>query len=289
QPIHFLPTPTHTNLTHQSLMSIPQATNKIGLNIQYCMSLPCHILSALQIPRVTQARTSTDYAFHLHGKAQQWTIGISSMFTDAIEVLPEREILIATLSTGPVSPGDAINYTNTQHIMKCCRGDGELYSTRTNIHGQVFYTIFASAIKQDYLVYPSMIGAQPGVIWSYDNPTVVSTFDDDHPLNVSATKCHDLSICLWYVSPLIKFNSSTKYALLGEWNKWTAISSQRVIATDNEIGINLALITVYGLVSEVVSFLVYHSTLSIVNVACHLHPDEGEARIVVDDSRVGCY
>ncbi|CAF4210806.1 unnamed protein product, partial [Rotaria sordida] len=150
------------------------------------MSLPRHILSALQIPRVTQARASTDYALHLDGKAQQWTIGISSMFVDAIglapfkdvfwstslqpgspykpnakEVLPEREILIATLSTGPVSPGDAINYTNTQHIMKCCRGDGlilkpdqpltminrlvsdwafydgvsqgELYSTRTNM------------------------------------------------------------------------------------------------------------------------------------------------------------
>ncbi|CAF4882898.1 unnamed protein product, partial [Rotaria sp. Silwood2] len=41
-----------------------------------------------------------------------------------------------------------------------------------------------------------MIGAQPGVIWSYDNPTAVSTFDGDHPLNVSTAKCHDLSICL---------------------------------------------------------------------------------------------
>jgi hypothetical protein len=41
-----------------------------------------------------------------------------------MEVLPEREILIATLSTGPVSPGDAINYTNAERIMKCCRPDG---------------------------------------------------------------------------------------------------------------------------------------------------------------------
>jgi hypothetical protein len=40
------------------------------------------------------------------------------------EVLPEREILIATLSTGPVGLGDAINYTNVQRIMKCCRKDG---------------------------------------------------------------------------------------------------------------------------------------------------------------------
>jgi hypothetical protein len=40
------------------------------------------------------------------------------------EVLPEREILMATLSTGPVGPGDGINYTNVDRIMKCCRQDG---------------------------------------------------------------------------------------------------------------------------------------------------------------------
>jgi len=126
-----------------------KAGEQTGINIQYCMSLPRHILTALQIPRVTHTRTSTDYMFHIIGQAQQWAMRISSMFADAIglapfkdvfwsnsiqpgapykppteEVLPEREILIATLSTGPVSPGDAINYTNVQRIMKCCRPDG---------------------------------------------------------------------------------------------------------------------------------------------------------------------
>jgi hypothetical protein len=42
----------------------------------------------------------------------------------AMETFPDREILIATLSTGPVGPGDAINYTNVLRIMKCCRTDG---------------------------------------------------------------------------------------------------------------------------------------------------------------------
>jgi hypothetical protein len=114
------------------------------------MSLPRHILQALQIPRVTQTRTSGDYASDLTKRNHsQWAMGISSMFADAIglapfkdvfwstslqpgssyeqpreEVLPEREILIATLSTGPVGPGDAINYTNVERIMKCCRQDG---------------------------------------------------------------------------------------------------------------------------------------------------------------------
>ncbi len=40
------------------------------------------------------------------------------------EVLPDREMVIATLSTGPVGSGDAINYTNVERIMRCCRQDG---------------------------------------------------------------------------------------------------------------------------------------------------------------------
>jgi hypothetical protein len=145
----FSPTCTDIYLGHQWLTSMGEAADKMGINIQYCMSLPRHILTALEIPRVTHARASTDYFFHLTAGAQQWAIGISSMFADAIgiapfkdvfwssslepgssykdsphEVLPEREILMATLSTGPVGPGDAINCTNVGRIMKCCRQDG---------------------------------------------------------------------------------------------------------------------------------------------------------------------
>jgi hypothetical protein len=149
QTTDFLPTRTNIYLGHQWLISMGEAADKIGINIQYCLSLPRHILTALQIPRVTHARISPDYAGHLEGKAQQWAIGISSMFADAIglapfkdvfwsstlepgapykgsprEVLPDREIAIATLSTGPVGFGDGINYTNVERIMKCCRQDG---------------------------------------------------------------------------------------------------------------------------------------------------------------------
>ena len=145
----FSPTHTDIHLGHQWLSSMGEAADKLDINIQYCMSLPRHILTALEIPRVTQTRTSTDYAFQLSGQARQWTIGISSIFSEAIglasfkdvfwsnsqepgrpygprteEPNPERAILIATLSTGPVGPGDAINETNVARIMKCCRQDG---------------------------------------------------------------------------------------------------------------------------------------------------------------------
>lgn len=150
QTCDFAPLRTDIQLGHQWLTSMGAAAEQVGMNLQYCMSLSRHILSALEIPRVTHARASTDYAVHLKTPSTlQWAIGISSIFVDAIgiapfkdvlwstseqpgnpyetsarEVLPDREILIATLSTGPVGPGDGILYINAERIMKCCRQDG---------------------------------------------------------------------------------------------------------------------------------------------------------------------
>ncbi|CAM4841537.1 unnamed protein product [Rotaria magnacalcarata] len=42
----------------------------------------------------------------------------------AQEILPDREILISTLSTGPVAFADGMNYIDRERIMKCCRQDG---------------------------------------------------------------------------------------------------------------------------------------------------------------------
>ena len=146
----FWPTRNDINIGEQWLKSMGDAADKVGINIQYCMSLPRHILQAIEIPRVTHARASDDYAVNLKDSSKpQWNIGISSMLADAIglapfkdvlwstsvqpgspyganakEDLPDRAILISTLSTGPVGPGDSINYTNVQRIMRCCRSDG---------------------------------------------------------------------------------------------------------------------------------------------------------------------
>ncbi|UJR38301.1 hypothetical protein I4U23_030971 [Adineta vaga] len=344
QTLEFLPTRTNIDLGEQWLKSMGRAAERVGMNIQYCMSLPRHILQALEIPRVTHARASDDYAVHLKDSHKsQWNIGISSMFADAIglapfkdvlwstseqpgspysssavEVLPEREILIATLSTGPVGPGDAINYTNVERIMKCCRKDGlilkpdrplttintlvadwalydgviqgELYSTETTINDREFHIIFASAMKRDYVVYPSMIGSESGVIWSYDNTDVVSTFDDTHPLDVSASKCGDLAICVWYISPLWQFNDPihTKYAFLGERNKWTAVSQQRISYITTNTEKTQTTITVQGAKSEVVSLLVHHSSLHTVNVNCSLSTDQGRGQLVITPTNIVC-
>jgi hypothetical protein len=155
------------------------AADKLGINIQYCMSLPRHILHALQVPHVTDARVSFDYTYQLYNQKQTWAIEIPSIFADAMglapfkdvfwstsiqpdsfynssaeEVLPDRAILVATLSTGPAGPGDRINYTNAQRVMKCCRQDGLILKPDrplTTINALVSDWAFYNSVSQGEL------------------------------------------------------------------------------------------------------------------------------------------
>jgi hypothetical protein len=145
-------------------------------------------------------------------------------------------------------------------------------------------------MKQDYSVYPSMIGGQSGIIWSYDDPTVTSSFDENHPLHISAAKCNDSSICLWYVSPLWEFNDSkkTKYALLGEWNKWTAISQQRIESIVTNPEQTQTIISIQGERRETVQFAFYHPAIPTAIVSCEISPGNAEAQLLITESGVYC-
>lgn len=105
-----------------------------------------------------------------------------------------------------------------------------------------------------------MIGAQAGIIWSYDDPSKVTNFDETHPLLVSSTICNNSSFCRWYLSPVWSFSDpkNTQYALLGEWNKWTAVSRQRFNLVTTNAENTKTLIQLVGGVSEKVEVLVYH-------------------------------
>ena len=143
---------------------------------------------------------------------------------------------------------------------------------------------------QDYSVYPSTIKAESGVIWSYDNASLVSIFDDNHPLHVSTNKCHFTSICLWYISPLHSLNDSlgTEYALLGEWNKWTAVSQQRFKSIVTDTQNHQATITIEGVSSEIISVVIFHSKLFSITVNCQISSASGQARIVITPINVSC-
>ena len=157
-------------------------------------------------------------------------------------------------------------------------------------NNQTFHIIFASVMKQNYTIYPSMIDSKPGIIWSYDEAQIISTFDETHPLQVSSSRCNSLSICLWYVSPLWQFNDSTqtKYALLGEWNKWTSVSRQRFLSIVTNTENTETIIGIQGVILEVVSVVVYHSILQSVTINCTISNQNGQANLVITPTTVVC-
>jgi len=156
-------------------------------------------------------------------------------------------------------------------------------------NGETFHVIFASAMKRDYSVYPSMIGSESGLIYSYDNPQMISIFDDTHPLEVSASKCDDFSICLWYVSPVWAFHDPirTKHALLGEFNKWTAVSRQRIVSITTNTEKTQTIIVAQGAPSEgLIRLVIYVGDVHIVN--CPPAAASGQANFVITPAGVDC-
>jgi len=145
-------------------------------------------------------------------------------------------------------------------------------------------------MKRDYSIYPSLIDAQSGIIWSYENPSDLKTFDNDHPLDVLANKCDNSSFCVWYLSPLWQFNdtNNTKYALLGESDKWTVVSGQRITSINADVGKTLTTISLEGSAGEIVNLSVYHSAMNIVNVKCSISSTTGKAQLIISPSKVTC-
>ena len=81
--------PVHSmiNLGERWLSSMGAAAQQVGMNIHYIMAYPRHYMKALEIPRVTQARGSDDYAVYLMNHAlPQWNMGITSMIIDALGI-----------------------------------------------------------------------------------------------------------------------------------------------------------------------------------------------------------
>ena len=145
-------------------------------------------------------------------------------------------------------------------------------------------------MQQDYSLNPLLIDAQSGVIWPYQNSSDLNVFDDQHPLDVSASKCNNATFCLWYLSPLWQFNdaNNTKYALLGEFDKWTAVSRQRITSIDTDAGKTLTTIALQGAAGEIVNLSVYHAAVNVVNVKCPLSSDKGQGKLIITPSKVTC-
>jgi hypothetical protein len=118
-------------------------------------------------------------------------------------------------------------------------------------NNQTFQIVFASDMKRDYTIYPSMIYSQSGIVWFYNDAEKTSIFNGTQPLAVSSSRQRFLSITI------NKENTQTTIA-------------------------------VQGIVSEIVSIVVYHSTLQSATVNCSITALNGQANLVITPTNVLC-
>jgi hypothetical protein len=119
------------NLTDRDdyLDNMAAATAAYGMTMQYCMPYPRDVLQGSMYSNLTTVRVSND-RFE-RGKwdealyASQLTAGIGAWpWVDVFSSSETRNLLLATLTAGPVGVGDAIGALNKDNLMRAARPDG---------------------------------------------------------------------------------------------------------------------------------------------------------------------
>jgi hypothetical protein len=100
---------TDISLGQRWLKQMGNAAKKNNMSLQYCMALCRHMLTSLENDRVTQIRVTDDYAMDLQYAGEQWRLGVSSMLSASIGLVPFKDVYWTT-SDQPENPyGGAID------------------------------------------------------------------------------------------------------------------------------------------------------------------------------------
>ena len=113
------------------LGNMSSSMQSFGMDIQYCMPLPAHYMASTLYPNLDTIRTSSDqltpdkwdeflYDSRLARSMALWP------WTDVFFSAELPNLIISTLSAGPVGVGDALGSINAQNLMAVVRLDGLL-------------------------------------------------------------------------------------------------------------------------------------------------------------------
>jgi len=111
------------------LGNMASACKRNGVTIQYCMPLPRHYLQSVKYDNVTTIRTSQDrfgrsrWDQFLFGSRLAGALGLWP-FSDVFLSTEADNLLVATLSAGPVGVGDPIGFLNAANLRRAARQDG---------------------------------------------------------------------------------------------------------------------------------------------------------------------
>jgi hypothetical protein len=115
-------------------------------------------------------------------------------------------------------------------------------------------------MKQDYVIYPSMLGMESGAIWYYTTSRQIDFFDKSNPLNIYADACSLLTVCIWYISPIWQFDGQAESAVafMGDFGKWVPVSRQRFTSIVIDPKENQARVTYQGVFNERISIITFN-------------------------------
>ena len=113
----------------QFLDNMARACKERGITLQYCMPYPCYFMQGSRYENLTTIRTSEDrfntnrwndflYTSRLAASMGIWPWADVYMSTET------NNVLLSTLSAGPVGVGDAIGEENKANLLEAVRADG---------------------------------------------------------------------------------------------------------------------------------------------------------------------
>jgi hypothetical protein len=145
------------------LGSMANAMAQQGLDMQYCMPTARHFLQTTKYSNLTNMRVSDDrfnqakWTSFLYASRLASAVGVWP-FSDVFMSTETQNLLLATLSAGPLGIGDRIGKLSTANLLKSVRPDGVI-------------------VKPDVPVVPTDASFQNSAK-SADVPMIASTFSD---------------------------------------------------------------------------------------------------------------
>jgi hypothetical protein len=116
-------------MAERFLDNMARACNERGMTVQYCMPYPCYFLQGSRYDNLTTIRTSSDrfgrnhWPSFLYTSRFAYSMGIRP-WSDVFNSAETNNLLLSTLSSGPVGIGDAMGLEDKENLFKVVRADG---------------------------------------------------------------------------------------------------------------------------------------------------------------------
>jgi len=246
------------------LDDMARACGQQGITMQYCMPYPCYFLEGSHYENLTTIRTSGDRFNTNHWNDFLYTSRLATSmgiwpWTDVFMSSETDNVLLSTLSAGPVGIGDAIGAVNKANILQAVRADGVIVkpdapmipldssyladaknraapltaSTRTDHNGIKTAYVFAfnrpGTPANEVRFSSAEVGLRgPAYVYDYFSETGELLKDGGH---FAASLGEDA--CAYYVVAPI---GPSGIAFLGDRNKFVGTGRQRIASLQDQPG-----------------------------------------------------